>query len=63
MAGFANLSVCNDLGQLRDVTFDVSVELFFRSRVPLNEMPLSSRSTSLSMAVACRYGRSAAHFT
>src|SRR6266851_861825 len=30
--------------------------------MPLNEMPLSSGSTSLSMTVACRYGRWAAHF-
>lgn len=66
MAGFANLDVRYRLGQLRDVIFDVSVELLSngsnRSRAPLNEMPLSSGRTSLSKAVACRYGRWLAHF-
>jgi hypothetical protein len=35
MAGFANLYVCNGLGQLRDVTLDVSVELFSKSVNPI----------------------------
>jgi hypothetical protein len=34
MAGFANLDVCNGLGQLRDVTLNVSVELFSKSANP-----------------------------
>jgi hypothetical protein len=35
MAGFANLYVCNGLGQLRDVTLDVRVELFSKSVNPI----------------------------
>ncbi|SAL73129.1 major facilitator transporter [Caballeronia udeis] len=35
MAGFANLYVCNGLGQLRDVTLDMSVELFSKGVSPI----------------------------
>ncbi|XYI38309.1 hypothetical protein DAMDJJ_09145 [Cupriavidus necator] len=66
MAGFANLDVCYRLGQLRDVTLDVSVELFSNGANPIpgaaERMPLSRGSTSFSIAVACRYGRWLAHF-
>ena len=66
MAGFANPQICNGLRQLRDVALYIIVEQFPRMRIrfraPPNEMPWFSGSTSLSMVVACRYGRWAAHY-
>jgi hypothetical protein len=50
MAAFANLFVFNRRGKLRDVTLDISVELFSKVESPippLDETPLSSGSTSL----------------
>ncbi|WP_243751485.1 hypothetical protein [Paraburkholderia sp. BL10I2N1] len=35
MAGFANLFVCNSLGQVCDVTLDIGVELFSKVEKPI----------------------------
>ncbi|WP_166656391.1 hypothetical protein [Paraburkholderia sp. BL10I2N1] len=35
MTAFANLFVCNSRGQLRDVTLDISVELFSKAKNPI----------------------------
>jgi hypothetical protein len=35
MTAFANLFVCNSLGQLRDVTLDISIELFSKFKNPI----------------------------
>ncbi len=66
MPGFANLDACVGSGSSA-ISRSISASRCFpivriRLRVPLNEMPLSSGSTSFSMAVACRYGRWLAHF-